>query len=331
MTDDETGDLLADVLDLTDRIVASITDADITARLLGALAAAGTLPAAAPAPLQCGNPRTAGRGWWYVLRRLNRAVAPAAARPASVRAGRERGARQNAANGAQRGRRCSPPRRPAWHDHLSMGKAAAVTDLADACVELDKRMGEAQALLHEPDSGDSTGGGYGPLHEAPGSSPPWNVAAADAYLAAYFGVRRLENQWRQARGLAPLQRGGSAGNTAACLAQLPAMEPAVPEGTVKEGLSEISGWINRIRQLRAIDETPRWVRLRAGGSGVPPACPHCQGLALRMAEGRGVVACFTPGCEDLDGRTPLGLLGVSRIDGSACLAWHDGLYTYAEN
>lgn len=64
MTDDETGDLLADVLDLTDRIVASITDADITVRLLDALAAACTLPAAAPAPLQCGNPRTAGRGWW---------------------------------------------------------------------------------------------------------------------------------------------------------------------------------------------------------------------------------------------------------------------------
>jgi hypothetical protein len=64
MTDDETGDLLADVLDLTNRIVASITDADITARLLGTLAAACTLPAAAPAPLQCGNPRTAGRGWW---------------------------------------------------------------------------------------------------------------------------------------------------------------------------------------------------------------------------------------------------------------------------
>lgn len=186
-------------------------------------------------------------------------------------------------------------------------------------------------LLHQPDTEDKTGGGYGPLHEAPGSSPPWNVAAADAYLAAFFGIRQMEDEWRQLRGLDPRRRGPSDGNTAACLAQLPAMEAAVPQAAVKDGLARINGWITRIRQLRAIDESPRWVRLRAGKDGVPPACPHCQGLALRIAEGRHVVRCFTPGCEDLDGGPPIGLLGVSAIDGSACLKWHDGLVTYAAN
>jgi hypothetical protein len=206
---------------------------------------------------------------------------------------------------------------------------STMTDLADACAELERWMDEARGLLHQPDVGEGrAGGSYGRLHEAPGSAAPWNVAAADAYLAAFFGIRQLEDEWRQLRGLNPKRRGGSDGNTGKCLAQLPAMESAVPAAVAKEGQQRISGWITRIRQLKAIDEAPRWVRLRPGGDGVPPACPHCQGLGLRLAEGRYVVACFTPGCEDLDGNQPLGLLGFSSIDGSPCLKWHDGLVTY---
>jgi|HubBroStandDraft_3_1064219.scaffolds.fasta_scaffold314222_2 hypothetical protein len=206
-----------------------------------------------------------------------------------------------------------------------------MTDLKEACTELGRWLGEAHGLLHQPDTGENGGSRYGALHEPPGSAPPWNAAVADAYLTAFFGIRRLEADWRQLRGLRAHRRGGSPASTYAALSQVPAMETAVSDAAVKDGLRRINHWITRIRQLRAIDEAPQWIRLRAGKDGLPPACPHCDGLGLRMAEGRGVVACFTPGCEDLDGRQPMGLLGFSRLDGSPMLAWHDGLITYTNN
>jgi hypothetical protein len=200
-----------------------------------------------------------------------------------------------------------------------------MTDLGDACTELGKWITVTEVLLAVPDEQPSADGRRGTLHDAPGSAPPWNPAVADALLAAFFGIRRVENEMRLRIPLKAIRRGGSPGNTRRALEQITAMETAVDEGTAGDALRRLSRWKTAIWQLPAVDEAPRWVRLRRGAGGLPPQCPHCTWFSLRVAQGSGMVACFTPGCRDLEGNQPVGRLDVSLIDGSPVLAWRDGI------
>jgi hypothetical protein len=205
------------------------------------------------------------------------------------------------------------------------GSTTTVTELAEACAEVGKWIEVAEHLVHLPDSSDTATNGRHALHEAPGPALPGNVAAIDALLAAHFGIRELEAGWRVMVSGTARPRGGSRGNTTAALSAISAMESAVSRDAVKDALRRIGGWTTRIRQLRSVDESPRWIRLRDGPDGMPPRCPYCSCFSLVLAEGRGVVACFTTDCADLDGNPPLGRLDISRLDGSAVLAWRDGL------
>src|SRR5215472_2508452 len=105
----------------------------------------------------------------------------------------------------------------------------------------------------------------------PGSRPPWNSAVALVITDVHAGARDLERQFRFHLARAtPLSRGGSHSNTLSALQALVAMEQIVPEQTAKQAIRTLTRWADRIRQLPAVDDKPRWMKIRAGPDGLPP-------------------------------------------------------------
>jgi len=175
------------------------------------------------------------------------------------------------------------------------------------------------------------------------SRPPWNANVAGAYLSAHQLVRRLEASLRLAvAGHPGRARGGSDANTAEAIraiarmataaSVIPTAEPVSrsdPDGR-KLTAAELAAIvldraIRVIGQLPAIDEFPKWEKIRAGPDGLPPRCPNCGTFSLRVAVQSGVVVCVLPSCADLDGNSPpQAHLDVSRLDGSPALVWRDG-------
>ncbi len=175
------------------------------------------------------------------------------------------------------------------------------------------------------------------------SRPPWNSEVANAYLDAHQLVRRLEASLRAVvAGNAGHPRGGSDANTAEAIRAISRMataasaiytnEPAArrePDGrklTAAQLASRILERMNRlIGQLPAVDEFPKWDKIRAGPDGLPPRCPNCGTFSLRVAVQSGIVCCFLPGCVDLDGNhPPQARLDMSKLNGEPVLAWADG-------
>jgi len=193
-----------------------------------------------------------------------------------------------------------------------------VTGLPEACADLAGWLPAAAALLAEPDAGDTTAGG-GP---ATASRPPWNSEVAAALYDAHEGVRRLEASLRLAvTGRAGRRRGGSDGNTLAALDAIGSLGEAVGTGAASVAARLLGRWTTAWEQLPAVDltETPRKVTAR---------CPYCDFPMMRVFPRSGRVTCLRFGnCEDSDGNHPVGHLRASRLDGSACVEWADGLVT----
>jgi hypothetical protein len=193
------------------------------------------------------------------------------------------------------------------------------TELADACGELGSWLAIAETLIAEPDiqpSARSSG--------KPTSRPPWNAAVAYAITDAHAGVRDIEHSFRLIIHGRLRDRGGSTANTLAALDAITAMESAVPQGNARQAARHLIKWATSIRQLPAIDDKPRWEKIRAGPDGLPPKCPHCQTFSLRVALESGVIQCWFPGCKDGDGNRPQARLDISRIDSTPVLVWIDG-------
>lgn len=213
-----------------------------------------------------------------------------------------------------------------------------MTALAEACADLATWLPRAGALITEPDTDGTTGGGK------PGSSPPWNPAAAAAYFDAAPFLRGLEASARLAvTGHPGPARGGSDGNTRAALAalrrfsyplqrihddaprefdgqgrMLPCRCAFCRAGQHAERLAAA------IQRLPAIDEddAERWQRITGS------VCPFC-GLGMLRAQVRARrLTCLRYGsCTDSNGRHPVGEMTRSRLDGSPVIEWADGLVT----
>lgn len=172
----------------------------------------------------------------------------------------------------------------------------------------------------------------------PAARTPGNTAALNAQFDAHEMVRRLEAALRLAvAGNPGRARGGSEGNTTAALKAIQNLGAALPQ-EVRDGKGKLV-WpcqelaarvVERITsvigQLPAVDEVPKWSKIRPGPGGLPPVCPYCKTYSLRVALQSGVVMCVMPGCEDANQRTPpQARMDISRLDGRAVLVWRDGL------
>jgi len=202
-------------------------------------------------------------------------------------------------------------------------------ELAQACEELGSWLAIAETLTALPDIEPG-----GRRAGKPGSRPPGNQAALGVIMDAHAGVRALEAEFRFEVTGTRRPRGGSGANTEVALSALPDLADAVPVQHEAgrpcrcahcEALRQVGRWALAVRQLPAVDDAPRWVKLRAGPDGLPPRCPFCETFSLRLAVESGEIWCWFPGCEDGDGNQPKARVEISRIGGIPVLAWSSGL------
>lgn len=164
-----------------------------------------------------------------------------------------------------------------------------------------------------------------------GAQLPGNVAAMMLALDVHEFVRRLEASLRLAvTGKPGPARGGSDANTRAALKAIVNLGEAVSEDAAGQAGRLLEKFVTAIGQLPAIDEAPRWERIRPGPGGLPPACPNCGTFSLRVALASGAVMCVCPGCRDGDGNSPpVARLELSRISGDPILVWRDGVVQHS--
>jgi hypothetical protein len=186
------------------------------------------------------------------------------------------------------------------------------TALADACGQLAEWLPRAQALTAEPDTIATMG------HAQPSSRPPWNPAAATIVYDVHEGVRRLEDALRTEAGLPERHRGGSGHNTGRAITAIGQLSYQADRSSATTAARTITRWVITIRQLPAIDDTPRWHR-------IPAICPYCGHGMLRVAPRSGTVTCLRHGvCYDRDGNHPIGRLEVGMVSAEPYLIWADG-------
>jgi hypothetical protein len=187
-------------------------------------------------------------------------------------------------------------------------------DLTASCATIAKLLPVADALVTEPDTDGTSSGGK------PGSSPPWNPAAASAAMDAHEGLRRLEASMRHAvTGHTGPRRGGSSANTMAAIVAIEALGQAVTTDAMARAARILDGWSRQIQELPAVDEAEPWRR-------VPARCPYCGFGMLRVAPRSGQVTCLRYGaCRDSEGHHPVGRMDVSRLTGDPLIRWNDGL------
>jgi len=231
-----------------------------------------------------------------------------------------------------------------------------VRDLSAACAELSDQLaifGDPEITTDRADGGLPTigwmvvdqdvepGPGRGGV---PATRTPGNTAALNAQLDAHEMVRRLEAALRLAiAGHTGRARGGSDRNTKAALKAIQNLGAALPQevrdsrGKLVWPCQELAARVveraaSVIGQLPAVDEVPKWTKIRPGPGGLPPRCPNCETYSLRVALASGVVVCVYPDCEDLDGRRPpQARMDLSKIDGRPVLVWRDGLVQLSED
>jgi hypothetical protein len=193
-----------------------------------------------------------------------------------------------------------------------------VSPLPDACAAITTWLPQAAALTHQPDTDGSSG------HGKPGSRPPWNAAAANAYLDAHEFVRRLEPTIRYAvTGRPGKRRGGSDANTYQAIGMIENLSEALTEHAQAQIARLLWRLVTPIRQHPAVDldERPQKV------SGA--ACPYCGCPMLRLFPRSGRVTCLRFGaCWDGNGDHPQGQVDHS-VGGEPMVAWADGLCQYA--
>ncbi len=88
-----------------------------------------------------------------------------------------------------------------------------------------------------------------------------------------------------------------------------------------EAVRAVSQWTVAILYLPAVDQEERPQRISS-------PCVYCGFAMVRVYPRSGRVTCLRYGaCLDGDGNHPVGMIGRSRLDGSPCVTWNDGLVT----
>jgi hypothetical protein len=193
---------------------------------------------------------------------------------------------------------------------------------ADPADEVIRLLVQAEVLTTRPDVTLAS-----TTHTAPASADPGNTAALDAVTTVWAEARQLEDDLRyEVTGSAGPGRGGSDRNTVAAIEAAGRLAHGTGDGRRKYR-RKLASWTGLMGRLLGIDEAVRWLPIRGGPGGVPPACPHCGAYSLRRAEGHWIVACWTPDCEGRDerGRRPVARLEIARLPPHApVLVWDNG-------
>lgn len=209
-----------------------------------------------------------------------------------------------------------PGSRPRRNDHTDDDYSA----LLHAVNTAEQLLPVLGRLLPEPSSGGPATGTIG--RHAPESSEPWQSEAANAYWEIYFGARKLADRMRYAAKL-PL-RPWEGGDTSKALSLIMALAGHMDPWSLGEARRAAEAWVNQARRIRDIDEVDSWVPVPRVAGSIPPACPYCHTLSLRMSRLREEVRCFFPNCQDLDGRPTRARMERSFLADGGQLVFGDG-------
>lgn len=130
----------------------------------------------------------------------------------------------------------------------------------------------------------------------PGSRPPWDSRAADAYTAIHAAARDLEAELgTYVLGFYRRRAAGSDGNTRMALrrAVMFAEDSRVPEEDVRRAARLLGSLVRAAQSVPAIDLAP------APPATLRPPCPHCgQGTLQAAPDGSTEITCANPACLD---------------------------------
>jgi hypothetical protein len=184
-----------------------------------------------------------------------------------------------------------------------------MTDLTEACADLQAWLPVAAALITQPDTQPAIG------RTQPGSQPPWNTAVANILTDIHAGVRDLEQDFRYQVTGTTATRGGSDGNTLAAIDAITRLAEALTRDHASHAAWLFDQYITQIRQLPSVDLERPW-------RTIPGPCARCIRPMLRYQEsGHGQPA-------------RLRCLGCCRqariVEGTVsdgCVEWEDGTIT----
>lgn len=191
--------------------------------------------------------------------------------------------------------------------------------LLDALDQAESLLTELGKLLPEPSGTGPSTGTIG--RHAPDGSEPWNIEAANAYWAIWFGARKLTVRMRYARGAEPREEPA---NFAAALASMRNQAPALPPEALALARREVESWVSGARRIRDIDQEDSWVPVPRAPGAEPPTCPYCHTLSLRLSKAREEVRCFFPGCRDADANPTRARMERGKVTGEGLLVFGDG-------
>lgn len=158
----------------------------------------------------------------------------------------------------------------------------------------------------------------------PGSTPPWNKAAADLVFDLRSLARHLEEDLRYRVTGGYVQRGFSDRNTQLSLKALADLSTTAKDADVAVVLVQLSGWVERARPV--VGETEPLRRVPRTSGFVEPRCPWCGYCTLRCKLAAGMLFCINPSCTDDQGRRPLGVIEVDVTLRDVVLRWQDSTY-----
>lgn len=206
----------------------------------------------------------------------------------------------------------------------TLNEAPTGADLvADALDELAGLLPRLQALLPEPVADPTVG--TTTHRKAVGSPAPWHAEAGAALMTIHEGVRRMEASMRQdLTGEPGPRRGGSDANTFAAMDAIRRLAHGLPDDRARYYARVLGIWVTHAKTVRDIDETPKWVPIRAPRGALPPTCPYCHTYSLRVAQASGAVRCANPSCRAGDGQRPYGRMQYGPLTGRPMLVFADG-------
>jgi len=170
-----------------------------------------------------------------------------------------------------------------------LGLGAAVAELTDDGGLLDQL---SDLLAEKGTAGPEVSSGRRP----PGTKPPWDPRAADAYTTIHAAARDMEAELgTYVLGFYRRRMAGSDGNTRMALRRVVMFcdHPAVPEAQVRWAATVIGRLVRLVQSLPAIDLAP------APPATLRPPCPHCgQGSLQAAVDGSTEIHCANPACVD---------------------------------
>jgi hypothetical protein len=155
------------------------------------------------------------------------------------------------------------------------------------------------------------------------SPPPWNSAAAFAFLELHQLSRELEMRFQLHAKFPVRDRGGSDENTRLALWSLTKLSEKVTDAAVLDAVIQLDKWLSKAKTVLGELEFPQ--RLPRLPGKQEPNCPFCKHRTLRMFPLRGFIICVTPKCEDDKGRKPRAVMKYSNFTCNWELIWQDNV------